>query len=264
MKKLKLSKGTLAYQENEGDGHPVVYVHGNSASSKAFQKQLADTRLKVYALDLPGHGESEHLNDPSEYNIPMYAKIVSEFATELGLESAVFVGWSLGGHVVLEAVKFLPKAKGFVIYGTPPISFPPSQDAFFPDPVINVGFTPEITEEMARSYGNAFFQDGTNCPQSFVDDILNTDGNARAGLAMSMVPGGFEDEVSIVASMKAPLAILHGSKESLVNPAYISSLNIPKLWRGEIQMIEKAGHATNWENPEAFNDIINEFVNEVS
>jgi len=264
MKKIKLDNFTVSYQENEGNGHPVVYVHGNSASGNVFQKQLADTRLKVYALDLPGHGESDRLSDPSQYNLPNYAKMLSEFAKALGLESAVFVGWSLGGHVVLEAVKLLPKAKGFVIYGTPPISFPPSQEAFFPNPVINVGFTPEITEEMARSYGDAFFREGVSCPQSFVDDILKTDGNARGGLAAGMVPGGFEDEVDIVANMKVPLAILHGAEESLINPAYINSLNIPKLWKGEIQMVENAAHATNWENPEAFNNLIYDFVNEVS
>jgi pimeloyl-ACP methyl ester carboxylesterase len=45
-----------------------------------------------------------------------------------------------------------------------------------------------------------------------------------------------------------------------VNAAYISKLAIPTLWRGELQIIKGAGHAPNWEQPEQFNAVLEEFI----
>lgn len=265
MKKLQLSNLTIAYQENDGIGSPVLFIHGNSSSSRTFEKQLATLTNKVVAIDLPGHGESDHFPDHSHYNIPAYAKVVVEVAEKLGLEDAVVVGWSLGGHIALEAVKWMPKAKGFVIYGTPPIAFPPAmEEAFMPNPAVNVGFTPEVNEEQATLYANAFFKDGKAPVIPFVEDVLKTDGNARAGLGASIAPDGFEDEIAVVANMQVPLAILHGAHEALVNGEYLKKLTIPKLWKGSVQLVADAGHATHWENADSFNALIVSFCNDVN
>ncbi len=105
MKKVRLSGMTIAYRENDGAGHPVLYIHGNSSSSKTFEKQLQASHHRCIALDLPGHGDSDRFATHTEYGIPAYAKIVAELAQALDIEEAVIVGWSLGGHVALEAVK---------------------------------------------------------------------------------------------------------------------------------------------------------------
>lgn len=265
MKKIQLSKLSIAYRENEGTGSPVLLIHGNSCSSRAFEKQLSNLNQKVVAIDLPGHGDSDHLPDHTHYNIPAYAKVVAEAAEKLGIEEAVVVGWSLGGHIALEVVKWMPKAKGFVIYGTPPISFPPAmEEAFLPNPAVGVGFTPDVNEEQATSFANAFFKNGKSPVVPYIEDILKTDGNARAGLGASITPDGFEDEIAIVGNMKVPLAILHGADESLVNGDYLKKLDIPKLWKGNVQMVENAGHAAHWDNSEAFNALIDAFCNDVN
>lgn len=194
-KKVALSNQTVAYYESVGEGSPILLIHGNSASGKTFIKQLTgmlgQTR-RVVALDLPGHGDSDPMPNAADYGMPGYAKVVAEAAEALGVETAVFVGWSLGGHIALEAVKHLPKAAGFVIYGTPPLAFPPDMEAAFkPNPAVNVGFSPEVDEEQANAYALSFFApDAVMDLAPFVADILRTDGNARAGLAASIQPDG--------------------------------------------------------------------------
>ena len=45
----------MAYHE-QGEGQPVVFLHGNSMSSESFAAQLEDPALKAYrliAVDLP-------------------------------------------------------------------------------------------------------------------------------------------------------------------------------------------------------------------
>jgi pimeloyl-ACP methyl ester carboxylesterase len=266
-KTIQLPSQTIAYYESAGTGSPVMLIHGNSASGRVFQPQLESEfgrKHRVIAMDLPGHGDSDPAADLAAYSMPGYAKVVAETAQALGMEDAIFVGWSLGGHVVLEAHNLLPNARGFVIFGTPPLAFPPAmEEAFLPNPAMGVGFAPEVTEEQATAYANAFFAPGASVDLApFVRDILRTDGNARAGLGASIRPDGYQDEVVIVANLSIPLAILHGAEEQLVNADYIRGLTIPTLWRNEIQLIEGAGHAPQWEQPEAFNGLLEQFIEE--
>ncbi|MEZ4519302.1 MAG: alpha/beta hydrolase [Chloroflexota bacterium] len=93
--------------------------------------------------------------------------------------------------------------------------------------------------------------------------MLHTDGRARALFGASVGETRYKDEVQIVQNMDTPLAIIHGAEEQLVNVEYLRSLTIPSLWRGEVQIIEDAGHATHWEQPDRFNAILTEFAADV-
>ncbi|HEY3903473.1 MAG TPA: alpha/beta fold hydrolase [Streptosporangiaceae bacterium] len=112
----------ISYAESAGAGRPVVFVHGNSASSGTWQGVLDGSfgqRFRCLAIDLPGHGDSAPAADQAIYSLPGYAGVLAGFAAELGVSDAVFVGWSLGGHIALEAAPSLPQAAGFVIFGSP-------------------------------------------------------------------------------------------------------------------------------------------------
>jgi len=266
---LKSLSGKIVCHDSEGAGPAVVLVHGNSASSKAFAKQF-DSRLgqkyRVIAFDLPGHGESDDATDPAAtYSMPGYAAVLRDITKQLGIEDAVFVGWSLGGHIVLEAAPDLPRAKGFAIFGTPPLPFPPVMDnAFLPNPAMAFTFTRDLTEEQARAYVGVAFRPGvTDLPPQMVADVRRTDGRAREQLAAQTSANAFRDEVEIVARLKQPLAVLHGAQEQLINGAYFETLKMPTLWRGKVQIINGAGHLPQWEQPEKFNALIETFVNEV-
>lgn len=265
---LTINGLAIAVRESEGTGPAVVLVHGNSASSLTFEHQLAGAfgqKHRVVALDLPGHGESQRAADPqATYSLPGYADVVVGAAAQLGLEDAVFVGWSLGGHIVLEASPRLPRAAGLLIYGTPPLAFPPDMaSAFLPHPAMAASFAADLTEEQMDAYVTAFFKPGvTALPETFKVDIRRTDGQARAGLGGSIRPDGYLDEVVVVAGLKTPLAIIQGEREQLVNLAYLQGLNAPTLWRGAVQVIADAGHAPHWEQPEVFNALVESFVGE--
>lgn len=268
MEKHKLTiNGDQIAVKVAGEGFPIILIHGNSASSKAYQHQLEGKLAEDYrviALDLPGHGDSSPASDMATYSMPGYANVVAEVAKALEASFGVFVGWSLGGHVLLEGVEMLNKAKGFVIFGTPPVGKPPAmEEAFLPHPTNGVLFAPELSEEQIQSFATSFFQEGVTPPPHFVEDVRNTDGNARGYMGASVGEGRFKDEIEVVASMQRPLAILHGANEVLVNGEYIKTLTMPTLWRGEIQMVEGAGHTPQWENPEAFNALIAAFVEDV-
>ena len=62
--------------------------------------------------------------------------------------------------------------------------------------------------------------------------------------------------------MKCPLAIFHGEQDQLLQAGYFEKLNIPTLWKGKVHLIN-SGHCPQIENPEEFNRLLAEFMEDV-
>ncbi|PWU51534.1 alpha/beta hydrolase [Micromonospora sp. S4605] len=86
----------------DGDGPPVVLLHGIGRSLRDFTEQhelLAD-RYRVYSLDLPGYGGSLPMAEP--YTLPALARFVGRYLDAVGVEApAHLVGNSLGGAIAM-------------------------------------------------------------------------------------------------------------------------------------------------------------------
>jgi pimeloyl-ACP methyl ester carboxylesterase len=258
----------IAFVESAGTGRPVVFVHGNSSSARVWQQVLAGAfgdRFRCLALDLPGHGRSAPAADPDVYSMPGYAAVLAGFLTETAAENAVVVGWSLGGHIAIEAAPNLSGAAGFVVFGTPPVGDAAQLgEAFLANPAVNIGYAAEVDKAAAQSYATSFLAPGSTLPiDDFVADILATDGAARAGLLASIQAGRFADEVGIVARLTQPIAVLHGQQEQLVNLDYLRGLTMPTLWRQAVQVLPGAGHAPQTETPREFAELLTEFLTDL-
>ncbi len=262
---IALDGQNIAVYDNQHKGPAVVMVHGNSTSARCFAHQFDSPltqRWRLIALDLPGHGNSDVAGDPSHYSLPGYADVLSRVCTELGATDALLVGWSLGGHVALEALFAMPRVAGVMVFGTPPLGVPPDLgNAYHPNPAMQAAFSPALTAPQIDGFVRAFFRPGTCAPHpAWAADVARTDGNARLGLILSVQAGRYQDEVSVVRAMGQPLAIVQGREEQLVNPAYLESLPAPTLWRRSVQYIDHAGHAPHWEQPQRFNALLDTFA----
>ena len=88
----------------DGDGVPVLFVHGNLSTS-AFWKDtiatLADTHKSV-AMDLRGFGDSEPAAIDATRGVRDFSDDLHALITSLGFDSVHLVGWSVGGGVVMQ------------------------------------------------------------------------------------------------------------------------------------------------------------------
>jgi pimeloyl-ACP methyl ester carboxylesterase len=92
----------IHYQEFGDAGDPaIILIHGYTASAYVWKSSaplLADSHLRVIAIDLVGFGYSDK---PKwfEYSIDAQARMVSRFMNRLGIGRATIAGSSYGGAV---------------------------------------------------------------------------------------------------------------------------------------------------------------------
>lgn len=266
---VKVEGMRVSVRSSDGRGPAIMMIHGNSSSSVAFRHQLEGplgAKLRLVTLDLPGHGGSDVAHDPaSTYTLPGFAAAVATVARELEIDDQLFVGWSLGGHILMEAMNLLPRASGFCILGAPPIRNPPNFDqAFLPNPVGRLLFQSALSDMELHEWIDSYSTAGDVVPDELVAELRSSDGRMRPALGASIAGAQYRDETEIVANLPQPLAVLHGEHDALINLDYLRSLHIPTLWRGAVQVIGGAGHAPQWTSPSAFDSLLDAFVTDVA
>jgi pimeloyl-ACP methyl ester carboxylesterase len=91
----------IAYRD-EGEGRPLVLLHGLMAHSGFFAGQQPLARdFRLIAIDLRGHGASEA---GGALTVGQLARDVAELSETLDLQDAIGVGWSLGASVLWDVL----------------------------------------------------------------------------------------------------------------------------------------------------------------
>jgi 2-succinyl-6-hydroxy-2,4-cyclohexadiene-1-carboxylate synthase len=87
-------------------GLTLVMLHGFTGSAAGWGNlldMLAAYGLRIIALDLPGHGQSDAPGDPGRYAIEHCERDIVAALQELGVkrDASVLLGYSMGGRIAL-------------------------------------------------------------------------------------------------------------------------------------------------------------------
>lgn len=107
------------YYEKKGAGKPLVLLHGAWASHGWWQWMVpALSRCYcVFSLDMKGHGRSDPITE--KYTIDRYADDLDMFLQAVGIDHAVFAGWSMGGMISIQfSLKCPEKVGGLILIAT--------------------------------------------------------------------------------------------------------------------------------------------------
>lgn len=111
---------TRLHYAHAGQGDPLLLLHSNGCSAYEFQfviEALA-RQHRVYAIDLPGQGDSDPLT--AHWTYPMYAQAVVEFMDRHDLSRATVLGTSIGGVVCLALGQHhADRMRGLLLVETP-------------------------------------------------------------------------------------------------------------------------------------------------
>lgn len=89
---------------DQGEGRPVIMIHGASGNVRDFTFDLTDPisqRYRAIAMDRPGFGYSTRSDEPEAWRPAAQAAQLRAAAKEMGAEKPILVGHSWGASVAL-------------------------------------------------------------------------------------------------------------------------------------------------------------------
>jgi len=232
---------------------PVLFLHSLAGNGGQWALQLDHLRRRrrAVSLDLRGHGDSDPAED-GDYSIGGLAGDVEAAVDQLGLRRFILAGHSLGGSVAIEyAGRHPERVAGLLLV----------------DPNIDMSRIPRETVEPTLE---AFRRDPLGELDLFFRPLLAGGDREIARWVLEDLPLTHED--AIPAAFEAltrhnplpALARYPGPKLSVVSElnADPNSLHrlVPDL---PTQLMHGTGHWLMMDRPEAFNHLLDEFLDTV-
>jgi pimeloyl-ACP methyl ester carboxylesterase len=115
--------GLSLYYDDQGDGKPVLLLHGFAADTNVnyvrsgILDALLDEGFRTIALDARGHGLSAKPTDPAAYEGDAMRRDVEALLDHLGLDECMVVGYSMGAHTALRLAPDEPRIRALALLG---------------------------------------------------------------------------------------------------------------------------------------------------
>ena len=249
----------------QGHGPPIILLHGVAASLydwEALLPDLASAGYRVYALDLPGHGESYKSEDPQDYLAQEVFHVIEDWiADQAQHEPATLVGHSLGGYFsLLYALRHPQQVRSLVLID-------PFYSPIQLSPVLRrLNRRPEWSEKALRL-----------TPEWLVNILLGLDStsrnhfseNARLQIAadykrasphIMYTPGSIHDLTPDVKAVSQPTLVIWGAKDLTLDTATFAAL-VSTLPDAAGYVLPESGPQPHIGKPERIKRLILDFMN---
>jgi pimeloyl-ACP methyl ester carboxylesterase len=247
----------VAY-ERAGAGPPLVFAHGAAADSRLWRPQLAalSDEFTVVAWDEPGAGRSEDV--PAGFGLADYADCLAALIEALELGPAHVAGLSWGGTVVQELYRRHPGCVATLIL----------VDTY-------AGWKGSLPEEELRAriaHARATFAAPAEHFDPTLPGLLGGDPPEEAvalleEMAADVRPKSLETQLSVMAEadqrdllpgIEVPALLVWGEQDAR-SPLSVARQFDRAIPDATLVLIPDAGHVSNLEQPERFNEAVREF-----
>ncbi len=251
--------GRLHYLD-EGAGAPaVVLLHAFPLSAAMWEPQIAalSPHHRVVAMDLRGFGGSDVPPDRSAYSVDGWADDVAALVERLGLGPVVLGGLSMGGYVAFAFVRRHRAAlAGLVLADTRPAADTPEvrakrehqqrlleEEGVSPD--VAAGLLEPLVGPTATRRAEALRRAhellAANRPEGVIGGLE----------AMKKRP----DSTADLGAIDVPTLVVVGEQDQ-PSPPDVAEKMAAAVPNARLVVVPDAGHLSNVENPEAFNQAL--------
>ncbi len=243
---VRLSSGLrYHYREREGQGPPVLFLHGYVDSSYSFAALIGGLAHggQIFSLDFRGHGNS----DPARtYSINDLVADVIEFATRVIAKPAYIVGHSMGSVVAQRVSSLRPDlVSKLVLIGAAPTA---AKHAGLSELGVELA---QFQDCIPREFIEAFQRSTVYAPVSesvilgYIEESLKVALSAWRGALSGLV----DEPADAVQPVEVPTLVLWGENDGLFGADDQEKLtNVIADYR--LIKYPDAGHAPHWEFPE--------------
>lgn len=254
-----LYQGYEIFYTSEGQGAPILFLHGLGGSSInwLYQRNFFKQNYQVISIDLPGHGKSEGREELTYFD---YHKILKQLIVdELFVKDFLICGISMGGRVAIDfTYHHQHLVKGLV-----------AADTF-------VGLDQPMREHRKAIYDLLKQPNGEQIwIKRVIEEMgLDPNGSIARGLERGTLSQNLDfiyqlfvelleyDQRDMLPAITVPTLILHGERDRFIDRATSEEIH-EGLANSELVIIPNCGHLPNVEQPKIFNEIVMEFAKKI-
>jgi len=247
----------LRYLKQGEGGQPAVLIHGfaGSLDNWLFNHASLAQQRAVYALDLPGHGQSS--KEVGDGSLEMLIRALHDWMDELGLPCVHLVGHSLGGAVALGmALQHPDRVRSCTLIASAGLGA--EIDADYIEGVVEADRRRQL-----KPYLERLFADPSRVSRQLVDELLKfkrLDGvrEALGTLARNFVADGKQVAVlrNELEQLGPPAQVVWGDKDQIIPASHAEGL--PD--RICTELLADCGHMVQMEAAREVNQLILSFL----
>jgi pimeloyl-ACP methyl ester carboxylesterase len=262
-------RGAEIHYTDEGEGIPVVMIHGFGGSFLNWNKldERMNKDYRVIRVDLPGFGLSD-LPEPegaATDHVHQYRDFMTFFIDTMHLDSLYLVGNSMGGMMSWGTAADHPdKVKKLVLIssaGYDLVKISNEVARFMKVPMMEHLFTRGLPMSSALEAANKVYADHSKINPEAVRNnnmLWNREGNIHA--ACAIVSCAHYPDSAMIATVQCPTLIIWGKQDKIVpvEHAYRFKRDIKN---SELVILDPCGHCAMIEMPDETADLIKHFFN---
>jgi pimeloyl-ACP methyl ester carboxylesterase len=268
----RIEVGDLGFQViDEGDGPPVMLLHGFPDNSQLWRNQipaLVEAGFRVVAPDLRGRGESDMPKRVEDYAFPLLLQDVAGIMDALGIEKANVVGHDWGSALAWVVASFAPERLERLV-------------------AISVGhpaaFSERTIEQLAKSWymwiiqfpiaEELFSKDdwklfrawvGTQADANEYIEHLAKPGRLTAGFnwyRANITPESLVSPAHQFPPIACPVLAIHSDRDFALSERQMTDSKNFVTGQFQFERVPGAGHWIPLEEPERLNELLIGFLN---
>lgn len=258
---IKMNDFILSY-DDVGEGRiPIVFLHGFPFDKTMWEKQIEflKTSYRLIACDIRGFGKSK--DEQSLLSMDLFADDLIEFMDKLDIDKAVICGLSMGGFITLNAAKRFPdRFEALILCDTQCIA----DTEEIKEKRLNT--IAKIEEEGVADFNkefikSVFHKDSLTDRKELVQELASVVfANSQHGIIQGLSALAIrEDTCATLEKIRIPTLIICG-REDAVTPLGESLYLKEHVLGAVIKVIDDAGHVSNLEHPNEFNEYLGDFL----
>jgi pimeloyl-ACP methyl ester carboxylesterase len=123
IRRVHVGGADLAYVE-QGEGDPVVFVHGGFSDFRSWEYQLRffSKSFRALSYSLRYHYPNPWSGDTTDYSIPVHVKDLAALIEGLAASPSNIVGTSYGGRIALHLARDRPELVRTLVLAEPSLA----------------------------------------------------------------------------------------------------------------------------------------------
>ena len=240
-----------------GEGRPaLVFVHGWSNNRRTWDENVShfSQKYKVVTVDLAGFGESG--NNRKKWNMASFGRDVVAVIKKLNLDQVVLIGHSMGGAVIIETSKMIPKQiSGIVLVDI----LQNIERRYSQQYISNIdsGYMASVIAPNIKKWKTAFKNNPDALSKRYFFMVENVPKIGWSESLKDFFRWSNEDCIESLKTIQIPITSINSDQ----NPTNVEAFKKyhPSF---EVKIIPNVSHYVTWEAPEQFNLLLEESIQE--